>query len=588
MTNSIGIKIGGGISFFLFPIFLLAYFFYAEKLILIDFTQKEIAGMHYLRATHAVLSAATHEAPSPSALGSAADSLEQAGAADAGVLQVTEPSQNLVQSIRTWQSGQPIGPVIDATMALISAVADNSNITLDPDGDTYFVGDNSANQVTNLMIKSADLLTAHSSHEDASAAIAVARHGIQLHAGNAMTNMGKALRNTTDGGLEATMKPKLEEVSKSADTLLAASASGDTDAVRSATVMLHKACIDFLETNNHEMERLLSTRITGFNSVIYSRLGICALALFLGATAMILIIRSVLREEKHRSQATSQRSDHIRQLTSHFESKARVIAGTVSAASTELAQTASQMQDGVNKTLSDTQVSASASTEINLNVQTAAAAIEQMSVAIQEIAAQTAKADQLIGASKEKVAIANNQASLLSDSTKQVGETVNLISSIAEKINLLALNATIESARAGDAGKGFAVVASEVKTLADQTNKSVDHVRSIIVKLNEASSTIATTVDDIKRSIEETSLASSSIAASVEEQSVVTKEITNNMQTAAKGAQQIADGLDSIRSSAVNASASSNQLLTSAKDLSRQSESLNNEVIDFLGEMKTA
>jgi methyl-accepting chemotaxis protein len=94
---------------------------------------------------------------------------------------------------------------------------------------------------------------------------------------------------------------------------------------------------------------------------------------------------------------------------------------------------------------------------------------------VREIAVQTSKTDQLVGVSKEKTIVADEQAVVLADAARQVSETVNLISSIAEKINLLALNATIESARAGEAGRGFAVVASEVKNLADQTNKSVDH-----------------------------------------------------------------------------------------------------------------
>ena len=54
----------------------------------------------------------------------------------------------------------------------------------------------------------------------------------------------------------------------------------------------------------------------------------------------------------------------------------------------------------------------------------------------------------------------------LSESAKDIGEVVELISDIAEQTNLLALNATIEAVRAGDAGKGFAVVAAEVKNLA--------------------------------------------------------------------------------------------------------------------------
>ena len=590
---SVGKKISLGIGFFLFPVMLLGYFFYSEKQILIEFTEKEVAGIRYIKAAHRALIAATSVTPSSSALNDAIATLSKADTADAGYLGVTDTTAAATQALKAAASGGDVAPAAGMAAGLISTLSDRSNITLDPDGDAYFIGDISVNQAPGLFIQSAALVHATQAlANDASdankAAFTLAMNGLQTHATNLRNDLAKALANNSDGSLAQA----LEEDAKALDTSIAALVSASqaataTDVSAAATQMQSKLAA-FVERNNAEMERLLTTRIDGFHQVILSRLGISALAVLIGTLLFVLIIRSILRDEKQRAESTRERAARIKMLTDAFEAKAQIIASTVAASSTELAHTASLLREIVDRTMRGTKSATDNSTEINLNVQTVATAIEQMSIAVREIAVQTSKTDQLVGVSKEKTIVADEQAVVLADAARQVSETVNLISSIAEKINLLALNATIESARAGDAGRGFAVVASEVKNLADQTNKSVDHVRSIIVKLNEASGTVATMVNTIRKSVEDTSEASSSIAAAVEEQSAVTTDITHNMQTAARGAQEITQNLGTLNTSAVDASAASEQVLTAAKELSLQSEMLNQEVSGFLNSVRAA
>ena len=71
----------------------------------------------------------------------------------------------------------------------------------------------------------------------------------------------------------------------------------------------------------------------------------------------------------------------------------------------------------------------------------------------------------------------------LAENAGRISVVIDLIQSIASQTNLLALNATIEAARAGEAGRGFAVVASEVKSLANQTAKATDEIRSQIANM---------------------------------------------------------------------------------------------------------
>jgi len=68
----------------------------------------------------------------------------------------------------------------------------------------------------------------------------------------------------------------------------------------------------------------------------------------------------------------------------------------------------------------------------------------------------------------------------IKEQSGRIGETVNLIVDIADRINLLSLNASIEAARAGEAGRGFAVVADEIGKLAFQTQESIKEINKVL------------------------------------------------------------------------------------------------------------
>ncbi len=191
-------------------------------------------------------------------------------------------------------------------------------------------------------------------------------------------------------------------------------------------------------------------------------------------------------------------------------------------------------------------VASTASTETGSVVNAVAAASEELSASVKEIAGNMGQARESVEGIFRYAEGAGKSAGALNDSATSMNNVVEMIREIASQINLLALNATIESARAGEAGKGFAVVASEVKSLASQAARSTETISKEIASMQTVTTEVVGALGIITSNMTAVMDNVSGVASAIEQQKAVSSEISGNMQAAVTAVHEIDEKLSHL------------------------------------------
>jgi len=215
----------------------------------------------------------------------------------------------------------------------------------------------------------------------------------------------------------------------------------------------------------------------------------------------------------------------------------------VGASSAEISAASRQMLTGLRDQTLKIESSTTAVTELSASIQQVAGNAAQATDVAEQSSTAVNAAVRRMDQIRTAVDDAAEKMRELGESSKRIGNIVEVIRQISEQTSMLALNASIEAAHAGEQGRGFAVVADEVSSLARRVGQSAKDIEALIQTVKEQTqAAIASMEVGTREVVGGSELVTSTLtglgqliavvkdtATAVHEQAVVSDEIARNM-----------------------------------------------------------
>ena len=505
------------------PLALVGYLWFVAQSDAIAFSTKERLGVEYSQAVLAVIPLAQHQrritlrGPGVDDAGLAAVKADFTAALKAleavhgriGTEIATDAAYKAMLAAGSAVSApaadaEPVrlshGAYLTSLLALVSVAADGSNLTLDPDLDTYYLMDSALGTLPMLAeltartrgqastaMESGKLTRVVSnqlSRDEALSDDYVARLQAAL---TKVVGVDPALAKSLDVAVAAAAMKQMHDLIAVETDTAAVVASGNT-AVNGFLAVQKAAAI--------ELDRLLERRVSGLENRRNIVAGVVGFFLLLSVYlfySFALVVNGGLQQmQRHieriaagdmTREPTFWGTDEVGDLLASLSAMRVQLAQTISTirhASGEVATASAQLAAGTDDLARRTEETAA-------NLERSASAMEQMQSAVRHTADTTKQVAQL-AADNANVAgqggkIIGEAVTTMQDiqvSSHKVADIIGVIDGIAFQTNILALKAAVEAARAGEQGKGFAVVAAEVRSLAQRSAAAAREIKALI------------------------------------------------------------------------------------------------------------